>query len=157
MGSKEIKQAGLKVTLPRMKILDMLQRQRGTHLTAEEIYRALGESGEEIGLATVYRVLTQFESAGLVKRHHFESGQSVFEINQGEHHDHILCMECGRVSEFYDDAIEVRQRIIAEKLGFDLADHSLILYGHCTRNDCGKPLAQKDSDSDTDAGSGSGS
>lgn len=148
MGSKEIKQAGLKVTLPRMKILDMLQRQRGAHLTAEEIYRALGESGEEIGLATVYRVLTQFESAGLVKRHHFESGQSVFEINQGDHHDHILCMECGRVSEFCDEAIELRQRIIAQQLGFELANHSLILYGHCTRGDCAQTPAKDSEDQD---------
>ena len=105
MGSKELKQAGLKVTLPRMKILDMLQHQDGMHLTAEELFRALEESGEEVGLATVYRVLTQFESAGLVKRHHFEGGHSVFELNQGEHHDHILCLECGRIEEFCDEDI----------------------------------------------------
>lgn len=136
MGSKEIKQAGLKVTLPRMKILSMLQRQRGVHLTAEEIYRTLVEAGEEIGLATVYRVLTQFELSGLVKRHHFESGQSVFEINQGDHHDHILCVDCGRIEEFCDEIIEMRQQAIAQQLGFELAEHSLILYGHCTRSDC---------------------
>ncbi|MDG4550290.1 MAG: ferric iron uptake transcriptional regulator [Candidatus Contendobacter sp.] len=136
MGSKELKQAGLKVTLPRMKILDMLQHQDGMHLTAEEIFRALEESGEEVGLATVYRVLTQFESAGLVKRHHFEGGHSVFELNQGEHHDHILCLECGRIEEFCDEDIEQRQHVIAQRLGFELAEHCLILYGHCNRADC---------------------
>lgn len=136
MGSKELKQAGLKVTLPRMKILDMLQHQGSTHLTADAIYQSLVDSGEEIGLATVYRVLTQFESAGLVKRHHFESGQSVFEINQGDHHDHILCLECGRIEEFCDEDIERRQRVIAQRLGFELAEHCLILYGHCGRLDC---------------------
>ena len=142
VGSKEIKQAGLKVTLPRMKILDMLQHQRGVHFSAEEIYRALIESGEDIGLATVYRVLTQFESSGLVKRHHFESGQSVFEINQGQHHDHILCVDCGRVEEFCDEAIELRQQEVAQRIGFELTDHRLILYGHCTRTDCSQPLAE---------------
>lgn len=136
MGSKELKQAGLKVTLPRMKILDMLQHQDSAHLTAEAIYRALIDSGEEIGLATVYRVLTQFESAGLVKRHHFEGGHSVFEINQGEHHDHILCLECGRIEEFCDEDIERRQQTISRQLGFELAEHCLILYGRCARPEC---------------------
>lgn len=136
MGSKELKQAGLKVTLPRMKILDMLQHQGSMHLTAEAIYRALVDSGEEIGLATVYRVLTQFESAGLVKRHHFDGGHSVFEINQGEHHDHILCLECGRIEEFCDEEIERRQRAVAQRLGFELAEHCLTLYGRCNRPDC---------------------
>ncbi|MER2583036.1 MAG: ferric iron uptake transcriptional regulator [Candidatus Competibacter sp.] len=136
MGSKELKKAGLKVTLPRMKILDMLQHQDSAHLTAEAIYRALVDSGEEIGLATVYRVLTQFESAGLVKRHHFESGHSVFELNQGDHHDHILCLECGRIEEFCDEQIEQRQQVIARQLGFELAEHCLILYCHCSRADC---------------------
>ncbi len=148
MGSKEIKQAGLKVTLPRMKILNMLQHQQGTHLTAEEIYRALVESDEEIGLATVYRVLTQFEASGLVKRHHFESGQSVFEINKGEHHDHILCIDCGRIEEFCDEVIEMRQRAVAEQLGFELANHCLILYGHCTRSDCSQDPVEDNEDSD---------
>lgn len=137
MGSKELKQAGLKVTLPRIKILEMLQSQESAHLTAEDIYRTLIESGEEIGLATVYRVLTQFESVGLVKRHHFEGGQSIFELNQGQHHDHILCVECGRIEEFCDDEIERRQQRVARRLGFELAEHSLILYGHCTRPGCG--------------------
>lgn len=137
MGSKELKQVGLKVTLPRMKILAILQEHGGTqHLSAEDIYKSLIASGEEVGLATVYRVLTQFETAGLVKRHHFEGGQSVFELNQGEHHDHILCLQCGRIEEFVDEIIEVRQREIATRLGFRLAEHSLILYGNCTNPDC---------------------
>ncbi len=136
MGSKELKQVGLKVTLPRMKILNILQQQPSTHLTAEAIFQALGDSGEEIGLATVYRVLTQFEASGLIKRYHFEGGQSVFEINQGSHHDHMLCLDCGRIEEFCDEEIERRQRIIAQRLGFELTEHSLILYGHCNRPDC---------------------
>jgi Fur family ferric uptake transcriptional regulator len=136
VGSKELKQAGLKVTLPRMKILNILQQQPSTHLTAEAIFQALGGSGEEIGLATVYRVLTQFEASGLVKRYHFESGQSVFEINQGTHHDHMLCLDCGQIEEFCDEEIERRQQIIAQRLGFELTEHSLILYGHCSRPDC---------------------
>lgn len=136
MSSKELKEAGLKVTLPRMKILDMLQEHEHPHLTAEDIYKALINAGEEIGLATVYRVLTQFEAAGLVKRHYFEGGQSVFELNQGSHHDHIVCLECGRIEEFYDEFIEQRQRMIAERCSFALGDHCLILYGHCTRINC---------------------
>ncbi|HMV38503.1 MULTISPECIES: ferric iron uptake transcriptional regulator [Pseudomonadota] len=137
MGSKELKQVGLKVTLPRMKILAILQEHGGAqHLSAEDIYKSLIASGEEVGLATVYRVLTQFETAGLVKRHHFEGGQSVFELNQGEHHDHILCLQCGRIEEFVDEVIETRQREIAAQHGFRLAEHSLILYGNCTNPDC---------------------
>ena len=136
MGSKELKQAGLKVTLPRMKILKMLQHPGSPHLTAELIHRMLADSGEEIGLPTVYRVLTQFQVAGLVKRHHFEGGLSVFELDQGTHHDHILCLDCGRIEEFCDEDIERRQRLIAQQLGFELAEHRLILYGHCTRPDC---------------------
>ncbi|MEZ5591166.1 MAG: ferric iron uptake transcriptional regulator [Gammaproteobacteria bacterium] len=136
MSSQDLKQAGLKVTLPRMKILDILQDNQDSHLSAEDIYKSLLSAGEEVGLATVYRVLTQFESAGLVKRHHFESGQSVFELDQGDHHDHILCLQCGRIEEFVDAEIEKRQHKIATKLGFTLADHSLILYGNCTKQDC---------------------
>jgi len=136
VGSKELKQAGLKVTLPRMKILDMLQQQDSPHMTAEAIYRALVDSGEEVGLATVYRVLTQFESAGLVRRHHFEGGHSIFELNQGEHHDHIVCLECGRIEEFCDEEIERRQQAVALRLGFELAEHCLILYGHCAHPEC---------------------
>lgn len=134
--SKDLKQAGLKVTLPRMKILDMLQDNEHQHLSAEDIYRSLLGSGEEIGLATVYRVLTQFEAAGLVKRHHFEGGQSVFELNQGDHHDHIVCLTCGHIEEFCDSVIERRQHEIAADRHFDLVEHSLILYGQCTRTDC---------------------
>lgn len=136
LSSKELKKAGLKVTLPRMKILDMLQEHENLHMTAEDIYKALLNSGEEIGLATVYRVLTQFESAGLVKRHYFEGGQSVFEFNQGDHHDHIVCLQCGKIEEFYDDVIEQRQRSIADRSGFELSEHCLILYGNCTRPNC---------------------
>lgn len=136
LSSKELKKAGLKVTLPRMKILDMLQEHENLHMTAEDIYKALLNSGEEIGLATVYRVLTQFESAGLVKRHYFEGGQSVFEFNQGDHHDHIVCLQCGRIEEFYDEVIEQRQQAIADRSGFELSDHCLILYGNCTKPNC---------------------
>ncbi|TCO83094.1 Fur family ferric uptake transcriptional regulator [Plasticicumulans lactativorans] len=136
VGSKELKQAGLKVTLPRMKILAILQDHADRHLSAEDIYRSLLASGEEVGLATVYRVLTQFEAAGLVKRHHFEGGQSVFEMNQGEHHDHIVCLQCGRIAEFVDQTIEARQREIVQAAGFALVEHSLILYGDCLNAEC---------------------
>ncbi|OUR82873.1 transcriptional repressor [Cycloclasticus sp. 46_120_T64] len=132
MESKDIRAAGLKVTLPRLKILDMLEGSENRHLSAEEMYRALLEEGEEIGLATVYRVLTQFEAAGLVKRHHFEGGSSVFELNQGEHHDHILCVKCGKVDEFYDEVIEQRQSAIAKEKGYKMTDHSLYIYGECS-------------------------
>ena len=136
MESKELRKAGLKVTLPRVKILDILESNPDLHLTAEEVYRALLESGEDIGLATVYRVLTQFEAVGLVKRHNFEGGSAVFELDDGGHHDHIVCQECGRVEEFVDPVIEERQKAIADKLGFRISDHSLILYGSCSRHDC---------------------
>lgn len=129
--SQELKKAGLKVTLPRTKILEMLEHTTTRHLSAEDVYKRLLESGDDIGLATVYRVLTQFEAAGLVMRHHFEGGHSVFEINQGAHHDHIVCVKCGRVDEFIDEVIEGRQRAIADKLGYDITDHSLYLYGIC--------------------------
>ncbi|WP_205688830.1 ferric iron uptake transcriptional regulator [Candidatus Macondimonas diazotrophica] len=131
MESKDIRKVGLKVTLPRLKILEMLESGDSRHMSAEDLYKALLESGEEIGLATVYRVLTQFESAGLVNRLNFESGHSVFEINQGKHHDHMLCIKCGRVDEFIDDAIEARQAAIAERMGYDMTDHSLYIYGVC--------------------------
>jgi len=136
MENQDIRNAGLKVTLPRVKILEVLDDNDTLHMTAEDVYRMLLDRGEEISLATVYRVLTQFESAGLVSRHHFESGQSVFELNRGEHHDHIVCMECGKVEEFYDDVIEKRQHAVAEERGFSIGDHSLIIYGHCNRQDC---------------------
>ncbi len=130
--TQELKKAGLKVTLPRTKILEMLEHTVTRHMSAEDVYKRLLESGDDIGLATVYRVLTQFEAAGLVVRHHFEGGHSVFEINQGEHHDHIVCVKCGKVDEFIDEVIETRQRAIADKLGYDITDHSLYLYGICT-------------------------
>ena len=136
MESKDLRNAGLKVTLPRVKILEMLEGASSRHLTAEDVYKRLLDAGEEIGLATVYRVLTQFEAAGLVKRHHFEGGHSVFEINQGEHHDHILCVKCGRVDEFMDEIIEERQLVIAKQAGFEMTDHSLHIYGIC--KDCRK-------------------
>lgn len=132
MESQDLKKVGLKVTLPRMKILELLEVSEEHHLTAEDIYRMLLESGEEIGLATVYRVLTQFEAAGLVRRHHFEGGQGVFELDRGEHHDHMVCSRTGKVVEFYDEIIEQRQREIAKQHGFEITDHSLILYGEFT-------------------------
>lgn len=131
MESQDLKKAGLKATLPRLKILHILETTDKRHLSAEDVYKSLLDSGEEVGLATVYRVLTQFESAGLVSRHHFEGGHSVFELNQGEHHDHILCVKCGRVDEFMDETIEQRQRAIAEEAGYDMTDHSLYIYGIC--------------------------
>ena len=130
-GGIELKKAGLKATLPRLKILGILEAAGHPHMTAEEVYKELLNMGEEVGLATVYRVLTQFESAGLVIRHNFEGGRSVFEINQGNHHDHMVCLECGKVFEFFDTAIEQRQRKIAEKARFHVEDHSLYLYGVC--------------------------
>ncbi len=136
MENQEIRKAGLKVTLPRVKILEVLEQHAEGHLSAEDVYRLLLDNREEIGLATVYRVLTQFESAGLVRRHHFEGGQSVFELNRGGHHDHIVCGRCGHVEEFFDDVIEERQRSVAEKLGFAIDDHSLIIYGRCLRQNC---------------------
>jgi len=129
--SADLKKAGLKSTLPRLKILTLLESAPDRHMTAEDVYRALLDGGEEIGLATVYRVLTQFESAGLVIRHNFEGGRSVFELNDEGHHDHLVCVECGAVFEFYDKAIEDRQRKVAEEAGFSLHDHSLYLYGVC--------------------------
>lgn len=132
----QLRRAGLKITVPRLKILDILASSQPRHLSAEDVYRRLLESNEDIGLATVYRVLTQFESAGLVTRHHFEGGTAVFELNEGEHHDHIVCMDCGRVEEFSDEGIEERQRQIAQRLGFEISDHSLTLHGRCVRPDC---------------------
>ncbi|HEB97498.1 MAG TPA: ferric iron uptake transcriptional regulator [Sedimenticola thiotaurini] len=136
MTGQEIRDAGLKVTAPRLKILELLEQGDGHHVSAEEVYRQLTGAGEEIGLATVYRVLTQFEAAGLVQRHNFEGGHSVFELNRGEHHDHIICTLCGRVKEFVDPVIERRQQEIARDLGFELADHSLTIYGRCKDPDC---------------------
>ncbi len=128
MGTKELRKAGLKVTLPRLKILEILRDNSDRHMTAEDIYKALIEAGEDIGLATVYRVLTQFENAGIVSRNHFEGGSSVFELDDGEHHDHMVCVDTGDVIEFFDERIEALQEEIAERHGFDLHDHSLVLY-----------------------------
>ena len=134
MESQDLKNAGLKATLPRIKILQFLEQSKIRHMSAEDVYKALLESGEEVGLATVYRVLTQFEQAGLVSRHHFEGGQSVFELNEGKHHDHILCIKCGKVDEFVDKVIEERQQNIARDKGYEMTDHSLYIYGIC--KDC---------------------
>lgn len=133
MESDELQRVGLKATLPRIKILNFLENSKVRHMSAEDVYKAMLESGEEVGLATVYRVLTQFEAAGLVSRHHFEGGQSVFEIDQGEHHDHILCVKCGRVDEFIDNTIEERQKKIATEKGYTMTDHSLYIYGICPK------------------------
>jgi len=125
---QELRDAGLKVTLPRLKILEILEGAQNRHLSAEDIYRSLMASGEEIGLATVYRVLTQFERAGLVARHNFEGGMAVFELADGTHHDHMICLETGRVVEFYDERIEALQKEIAEAKGYEIEDHSMVLY-----------------------------
>lgn len=130
METSDLKNAGLKVTLPRMKILDLLENSGQRHLKAEDIYKTLLDAGEEIALATVYRVLTQFETAGLVTRHHFEGGHAVFELNDGEHHDHLVDIKTGRVVEFYDEEIEKRQQEIADKHGFKITEHTMVLYGH---------------------------
>jgi Fur family ferric uptake transcriptional regulator len=134
MENQDLKNAGLKATLPRIKILHFLEQSKIRHMSAEDVYKSLLESGEEVGLATVYRVLTQFEQAGLVTRHHFEGGQSVFELNEGTHHDHILCIKCGKVDEFVDRIIEERQQKIAAEKGYEMTDHSLYIYGIC--RDC---------------------
>ena len=136
MDNSDIRQAGLKVTLPRVKILDILESSDQRHMSAEDVYRALIERGEEIGLATVYRVLTQFEGAGLVQRHNFEGGSAVFELDRGTHHDHLVCIQCGRVEEFMDEVIENRQREIARKNGFEIDDHSMTLYCNCIKESC---------------------
>ena len=134
--NQELRDAGLKVTLPRVKILQILESSATKHLSAEDIYKALIEADEDVGLATVYRVLTQFETAGLVERHHFEGGSSIFELTSVDHHDHIVCNGCGRVEEFFNQIIESQQEAIAKKYGFTITDHSMYLYGLCT--DCQK-------------------
>lgn len=132
---KDLKSAGLKATLPRLKILELFEKSDERHLAAEDVYKVLLNSGDDVGLATVYRVLTQFEDAGLLVRHHFESGKAVFELNEGEHHDHIVCVKCGRVEEFFDEEIERRQKEAAESRGFKMQEHSLMIYGICDK--CG--------------------
>ena len=131
-----LKSSGLKATVPRLKILEVFERTALRHMTAEDVYKALLAEDADVGLATVYRVLMQFEQAGLLTRSHFESGKSVFELNEGQHHDHLVCLTCGRVEEFYDPEIEARQRAVAELRGFTLHDHSLALYAACAKADC---------------------
>jgi Fur family ferric uptake transcriptional regulator len=132
----ELKNIGLKATLPRLKIMEIFQAGRHRHMSAEDVYRELLNENQDIGLATVYRVLTQFEQAGLLKRSNFESGKAVFELNEGSHHDHLVCLQCGKVEEFFDAEIEKRQHRIAQDRGFELQDHALALYGNCTKKDC---------------------
>lgn len=131
-----LKNAGLKSTLPRLKVLGLFESGKERHLGAEDVYKLLLASGDDVGLATVYRVLTQFEQAGLLIRHHFEGGKSVFELNQGAHHDHIVCMQCGHVEEFYDAGIEERQKKAAAERGFTVHDHSLYIYADCNKPKC---------------------
>jgi len=132
----DLKNAGLKATVPRLKIINLFETSSMRHMTAEDVYRQLLSEGLDIGLATVYRVLTQFEQAGLLMRHHFESGKAVFELNQGSHHDHLVCMHCGRVEEFYDAEIEKRQTKVARDRGFTITEHALYLYAACVKPDC---------------------
>lgn len=134
--AEELKSSGLKATLPRIKILEVFQNSRVRHLTAEDVYKALLAESADVGLATVYRVLMQFEQAGLLSRNHFEGGKAVFELNEGQHHDHMVCLDCGHVEEFFDAQIEQRQREIAEARGFRLQEHALSLYAHCTQEAC---------------------
>ena len=132
----DLKASGLKATLPRLKILEIFQGSAVRHLSAEDVYKILLAENMDVGLATVYRVLTQFEQAGLLSRNHFESGKAVFELNEGSHHDHLVCLDCGRVEEFFDEEIERRQQVIAQQRGFAIAEHALALYAHCTKPDC---------------------
>jgi Fur family ferric uptake transcriptional regulator len=134
--AEELKSSGLKATLPRIKILEIFQHGSRRHMTAEDVYKALLSEEADIGLATVYRVLMQFEQAGLLSRSNFESGKAVFELNEGQHHDHLVCLDCGRVEEFYDAQIEQRQREVTVSRGFALQEHSLALYARCTKTDC---------------------
>lgn len=134
--TNELKSMGLKATLPRMKILEIFQVRRRRHMSAEDVYRELLAENQDIGLATVYRVLTQFEQAGILKRSNFESGKAVYELDEGSHHDHLVCLQCGRVEEFFDSEIESRQHRIAAERGFVLQEHALALYANCTKPDC---------------------
>jgi len=132
----ELKSTGLKATLPRLKILEIFQKGQQRHMTAEDVFRVLLLENSDVGLATVYRVLAQFEQADILVRSHFESGKAVYELNEGQHHDHLVCLDCGRVEEFYDAEIEQRQHAVAKVKGFAIADHALSLYAHCTRDQC---------------------
>ena len=133
---KELKNTGLKATLPRLKILEIFQTGKQRHMTAEDVFRVLLQDRSDVGLATVYRVLTQFEQAGLLNRSNFESGKAVYELNEGQHHDHLVCLDCGKVEEFYDPEIEKRQHAVAKAKGFAIADHSLSIYANCTKDKC---------------------
>ncbi len=139
----DLKTIGLKATLPRLRILELFEKSEVRHLSAEDVYKILLKEGTDSGLATVYRVLTQFEQAGLLVRHHFEGGKAVYELNQGGHHDHLVCLQCGRVEEFYDSDIEKRQTRVAEQRGFRINDHSLHIYADCTKTNC--PHKSRDS------------
>jgi Fur family ferric uptake transcriptional regulator len=132
----ELKSSGLKATLPRIKVLEVFQKTAQRHMSAEDVFKMLLAEGADVGLATVYRVLMQFEQAGLLSRTHFETGKAVFELNEGKHHDHLVCVDCGRVEEFFDAEIEKRQRGIAQSHGFELQDHALALYASCTKKNC---------------------
>ena len=134
--SSNLKSSGLKATLPRLKILEIFQSNAVRHLTAEDVYKILLNENMDVGLATVYRVLTQFEQAGLLNRNHFETGKAIFELNEGSHHDHLVCLDCGKVEEFYDEQIEKRQHLVAKERGFTIAEHSLAIYGNCTKPNC---------------------
>ena len=134
--SQDLKNAGLKATTPRLKILNLFETSDVRHLTAEDVYKILLADNEDVGLATVYRVLTQFEQAGLLIRHHFEGDKAVFELNQGKHHDHLVCLQCGKVEEFYDPEIEKRQDRVAKERGFVVREHSLYLFADCTKQNC---------------------
>ena len=134
--AEELKNSGLKATLPRIKVLEMFQKTTQRHMSAEDVFKMLLTEGADVGLATVYRVLMQFEQAGILSRNHFETGKAVFELNEGKHHDHLVCMDCGRVEEFFDAEIEKRQRSVATARGFELQEHALALYASCTKKNC---------------------
>ena len=132
----ELKNSGLKATLPRIRVLEVFQKTKQRHMSAEDVFRALLDEHADVGLATVYRVLMQFEQAGILSRNHFETGKAVFELNEGKHHDHLVCLDCGRVEEFFDAEIEKRQRAVAQARGFELQEHALALYATCTKKAC---------------------
>lgn len=139
----ELKSTGLKATVPRLKILEVFQRSADRHMTAEDVYRVLLQERSDVGLATVYRVLAQFEQASILSRSHFEGGKAVYELNEGQHHDHLVCLDCGKVEEFYDAEIEKRQHAVAKAKGFTITDHALSLYATCTKENCpNKPAAR---------------
>ena len=140
----DLKDSGLKATLPRIKVLDIFEQSKDKHMSAEDVYKQILESSEDVGLATIYRVLTQFEQAGILVRHHFESGKAVFELNEKTHHDHIVCLQCGYVEEFFNNEIERLQEEVAEELGFKIIDHSLYISADCTKKPCSCRLGGKE-------------